>query len=82
MFNIFNRILKIKKGMYIRYTRGAINGYVPPRIAKIINKNNDLLKLDNNNEILESDIIGEPAFDLIDLIEVGDFVNNKMVNRI
>ena len=67
--------LELKVGMYVRYTRGAINGYVPPRIAKIINKNNDLLKLDNNNEILESDIIGKPSFDLIDLIEVGDYVN-------
>ena len=65
--------------MYVRYTRGAINGYVPPRIAKIINKNNDLLKLDNNNEILESDIIGKPSFDLIDLIEVGDYVNGLPV---
>ena len=71
--------MELKKGMYVRYTRGAINGYVPPRIAKIINKNNDLLKLDNNNEILESDIIGKPSFDLIDLIEVGDYVNGERV---
>lgn len=68
--------------MYVRYTRGAINGYVPPRIAKIINKNNDLLKLDNNNEILESDIIGKPSFDLIDLIEVGDYVNSNKVTKL
>ena len=71
--------MELKVGMYVRYTRGAINGYVPPRIAKIINKNNDLLKLDNNNEILESDIIGKPSFDLIDLIEVGDYVNGLPV---
>lgn len=71
--------LELKKDMYVRYTRGAINGYVPPRIAKIINKNNDLLKLDNNNEILESDIIGKPSFDLINLIEVGDYVNGEKV---
>ena len=74
--------MKIQKGMYVRYTRGAINGYVPPRIAKIINKNNDLLKLDNNNEILESDIIGKPSFDLIDLIEVGDYVNGEKVTSV
>ena len=74
--------MELKKGMYVRYTRGAINGYVPPRIAKIINKNNDLLKLDNNNEILESDIIGKPSFDLIDLIEVGDYVNGQKVKEI
>lgn len=68
--------------MYVRYTRGAINGYVPPRIAKIINKNNDLLKLDNNNEILESDIIGKPSFNLINLIEVGDYVNGNKVTKL
>ena len=38
--------MELKEGMYVRYTRGAINGYVPLRIAKIIDKNNDLLKLE------------------------------------
>lgn len=73
--------MELKEGMYVRYTRGAINGYVPLRIAKIIDKNNDLLKLDNNNEIFESDVV-KASDNLIDLIELGDYVNGDLVTFI
>ena len=75
---------KLEVGMYCRYTRGAINGYVPPRIGKIIERLNDseFLKLDTNCTILENDIIGEPSFNPIDLIEVGDYVNGGKVIEI
>ena len=70
--------MELKEGMYVRYTRGLINGYVPPRIAKIIDKDNDILKLDNNNVIFENDVI-VASFNLINLIEVGDYVNGEKV---
>lgn len=65
--------MKLKEGMYVRYTRGAINGYVPPRIAKIIDINSDLLKLDNNNEIFENDVI-KTRNKITDLIEQDDLL--------
>ena len=65
--------MELKEGMYVRYTRGAINGYVPPRIAKIIDINSDLLKLDNNNEIFENDVI-KTRNKITDLIEQDDLL--------
>lgn len=65
--------MELKEGMYGRYTRGAINGYVPPRIAKIIDINSDLLKLDNNNEIFENDVI-KTRNKITDLIEQDDLL--------
>lgn len=72
--------MELKEGMYVRYTRGMINGNVPPRIAKIVDcLDNKLIKIDNGQVILNEDIIGEPSEHLIDLIEVGDYVNGKKV---
>lgn len=65
--------MELKEDMYVRYTRGAINGYVPPRIAKIIDINSDLLKLDNNNEIFENDVI-KTRNKITDLIEQDDLL--------
>ena len=75
---------KLEVGMYCRYKRGSINGYVPSRIGKIIERLNDseFLKLDTNCTILENDIIGEPSFNPIDLIGVGDYVNGMEVMNI
>lgn len=67
--------------MYVRYIRGMINGYVPPRVAKIVDcSDNKLVKIDNEQIILRSDIIGEPSFNIIDLIEVGDYVNGYKID--
>ena len=64
--------MKLKKGMYVRYTRGAINGYVPPRIAKIVDcSDNDLVSISNKKVILQSDVI-KASNNLIDLIEEND----------
>lgn len=72
--------LELKEGMYIRYTRGMINGNIPPRIAKIVDcSDNELIKIDNGQVILNEDIIGEPSEHLIDLIEIGDYVNGYPV---
>ena len=70
---------EIKEGMYVKYTRGLINGYVPPRIEKITDcSDNDLIKLDNNQIIINNDV-KKASYNIIDLIEVGDYVNGYKV---
>ena len=74
--------MKLKVGMYVKYTRGAINGYVPPRIAKITDcSDKDLIKIDNGQVILKADIL-KASYNIIDLIEVGDYVNGYKVLEI
>ena len=71
--------MELKKGMYVKYTRGMINGYVPPRIAKIVDcSDNDLVAISNSQVILKSDVI-KGSDGLIDLIGVGDYVNGVEV---
>ena len=73
--------MELKEGMYVRYTRGAINGYVPPRIARIVDcSDNELIKIDTGQIILRSDVI-EASYNPIDLIEVGDYVNGLRVEK-
>lgn len=67
--------MEINKGMYVKYIRGMINGYVPPRIAKATDcSDKDLIKIDNGQVILRNDIL-KASYNIIDLIEVGDYVN-------
>lgn len=69
-------------GMYVRYTRGAINGYVPPRIGKIVDcSDSEIIKLDNNQIIINNDV-KKASYNIIDLIEVGDYVNGYKVTAI
>lgn len=71
--------MELKNGMYVRYTRGMINEYVPPKIAKIVDcSDNELIKIDNGQVILRSDVI-KARHKIIDLIEVGDYVNGEFV---
>ena len=74
--------MKLEVGMYVRYTRGMINGYVPLRIARITDcEDNELIKIDKGQVILRSDVI-KASHELIDLIEVGDYVNGKEVTYV
>lgn len=74
--------MKLEEGMYVKYTRGAINGYVPPRIAKITDcSDKDLIKIDNGQVILKADIL-KASNNIIDLIEEGDYVNGILVKTI
>ena len=71
--------MELKVGRYVRYTRGAINGYVPTRIAKIVDcSDNELVRIDSWQVILRNDVI-KARDNLIDLIEVGDYVNGHLV---
>lgn len=75
--------MELKEGMYVRYTRKMVNEYVAPRIAKIVDCSDDkLVKIDNGQVILRSDIIDKPSFNLIDLIKVGDYVNGYKIEKI
>ena len=74
--------MELKEDMYVRYTRGMINDYVPPRIAKIVDcSDNDLVAISNKQVILQSDVI-KASDNLIDLIEAGDYVNGSEVEKI
>lgn len=78
--------MKLEAGMYIRTKHYGLF-----KILKIITEKSKILFLkkpgctvtmaDKNNPI-EEEIIGEPSFDIINLIEVGDFVNGKLVTDI
>lgn len=74
--------MKLEVGNYVRYKRGnAGYGIEPPeRIAKVIARinNSDILSLDVKQDILESDVI-KASDKLIDLVEVGDYVNGRYV---
>ena len=72
--------MKLEEGMYVRYVRGAINGYVPPKIAKIIDcSNNELIKIDKNSQVILRNDVVKASHTLTDLIEVGDYVNGLPV---
>lgn len=76
--------MKIEVGNYVRYTRGAINGYVPHRIGKVLkidNVSGDFITLEQNQVIMKSDVI-KSSPNIIDLIEVGDYVNGFRVEEI
>lgn len=77
--------MKINKGMYIRFKNNKGIQY----IGKLININEyrepcfkyaiEVTWYDDYIFIGDNDIIGEPSFNLIDLIEVGDYVNGEKV---
>ncbi len=72
--------MKLEEGMYVRYVRGAINGYVPPKIAKIIDcSDNELIKIDKNSQVILRNDVVKASHTLTDLIEVGDYVNGSKV---
>ena len=74
--------MDLKVGMYVRYARGMINGCIPIRIARIVDCSDDvLIKIDNGQCILRDDVI-KASHNLIDLIELGDYVNGLAVTRI
>lgn len=71
--------MNLEIGKYVRYTRSMINGNVAARIAKIVDcSDNELIKIDNGQCILRDDVI-KASHSLIDLIEVGDYVNGQFV---
>lgn len=79
--------MKLKKGMYVRFKDNKDIQY----IGKLININEyrepcfkyaiEVTWYDDYIFVGDNDIIDEPSFDLIDLIEVGDYVNGEKVTE-
>ncbi len=75
--------MELKLNMYVRTKHYGLF-----KILKIIKENSKTLFFkkqghtvviaDKNNSI-EEEIIGEPSYDIIDLIEAGDYVNGYLV---
>lgn len=80
--------MEISKGMYVRFKDNKSIQY----IGKLININEyrepcfkyaiEVNWYDDYIFIGNKDIVGEPSFDIIDLIEVGDYVNGYKVTYI
>ena len=67
--------MKLKKGMYIRYL-----GNIDKILVVIIDENNpNLNKVYAENETVFFSDIEKASFNLIELIEVGDYVNGEKV---
>ena len=67
--------MKLEVGMYVRYK--TLSNRI--KIAKIIEIDKKVLDLDNKDCTTEKYIIGEASHNIIDLIEVGDYVNGVQV---
>ncbi len=81
--------MELKKGMYVRFKDNKSIQY----IGKLININEyrepcfkyaiEVNWYDDYIFIGNKDIVGEPSFDIIDLIKTGDYVNgHKVINII
>lgn len=70
--------MKLEVGMYVRTKRG--------QIGKVITIGKDNVAIEFNrmwqDVILKTNIVKEPSFNIIDLIEVGDYVNGYKVSAI
>ena len=82
---------KLEVGMYVRTKRRTLQ---PPQIARIRNiskdsgyKNQRYIELDKNlipnyeYHIYEEDVL-KPSHNIIDLIEVGDYVNGYKITKV
>ncbi len=79
-------IMKIEKGMYVRFNYHRVT--VPIQIAQIIEvyydeaENCYYYTTDVGLVISNNNLIGEPSFNPIKLIKVGDYVNGELVEDI
>lgn len=68
---------KIKIGMYVR-TESGIIAKIENKIRDCIYETDVMVLFFNNFELKDKDI-KKASFDIIDLIEVGDYVNGNIV---
>lgn len=73
--------MELKEGMYVR-TKYGISQYKQHKVIGSEDITGILCK-DGSRVIFANieDIIGEPSFNIIDLIEVGDYVNDLRVEK-
>ena len=70
--------MKLEVGMYVRFK--TLSNEV--KISQIKEIENKIYILDNEEATTDKFIIGKPSFNIIDLIEVGDYVNGYYVSKI
>lgn len=78
--------MKIEVGKYVRYISGFDNDKPIVRIGKVIEVSEYVIELDtfrngvfSKSEFLKLCMVGEPSFNPIDIIQVGDYVNGYEV---
>ena len=71
--------MKIEVGMYVRTIYGIMK---VKNIYQDGRENMDRFENEDGNIYFFNEIIGEPSFNPIDLIEVGDYVNGEKVDYI
>lgn len=69
--------MKLEVGMYVRFK--TLSNEV--KISQIKEIENKIYILDNKEATTDKFIIGKPSFNIIDLIEVGDYVNGLPVTK-
>ncbi len=69
--------MKFEKNMYIR-TMDGISKIIEIRKAESMTRVVD----DYGNIYFVDDLIGEPSYDIIDLVQIGDYVNGYRVDEI
>lgn len=69
--------MKLEVGMYVRFK--TLSNEV--KISQIKEIENKIYILDNEEATTDKFIIGKPSFNIIDLIEVGDYVNGLPVTK-
>ena len=81
--------MKIEKGMFIRTQQGIAKIVEKPNISVVVWNDRKVIYVDKNghpvatslNFFVFEDEITSVSFDLIDLIEVGDYVNGEKVQK-
>lgn len=69
--------MELKEGMYIRNSNGKIE-----KIKRLVKQNNPMFKYTINCTPRFVTDIKKASFDLIDLIEVGDYVNDHLISEV
>lgn len=74
--------MELKVGMYVRTEKGIIFKYYPCKNTEYDKENNIYHEWDDWGEYDDYYIITKASENIIDLIEVGDYVNGLRINSI
>ena len=74
--------MELKVGMYVRTKKGIIFKYYPCKNTEYDKENNIYHEWDDWGEYDDYYIITKASENIIDLIEVGDYVNGLRINSI
>lgn len=84
--------MKLEVGMYVRFKKGkityirrlleVIHNYEEFNVYRTVGEYFDYEEKDYFDIVYPDEIIGNPSYNIIDLIEVGDYVNGMKVSRV